>query len=312
MTTQDGTQTTEPCADCTPESVEGLDCIAKRFAKQSEVAGQHFPRLADFKVQFDTARKDYQDARDAVAADLESLTKKLAELEKDVECKLADDKEHCVKKSLRKVKYEIKECSGQTGCCAGPCEFPSASSAPSVEELAGLIAKYTRDVAISEKCFGDLIKEKTEIGTRVTALKTEVDAIAAEVAADKAGKDWARLYARVLIAKWRLSGDQLWLGHSVNSYVDCLCQALDCAGKGWERIVELEGAKAELECRENAAREACKAKKDNILGEVMKEYDKCCPPAGSDSNGNGDGDDDDDEDDDPDCDCGKHGASSAD
>lgn len=293
MSTEGNEQTREPC-DCTPESVEGLDCIAKRFARQSEVAGANFPRLAGYKVQFDTARDDYQKARDAVAADLAAITKKLAELKKDVECKLPDEKESCVKKALHKVKREIRECSEQNGCCAGPCEFPPAPSEPTVESLAGLIAKYSRDVAVSEKCFTDLVKEKTEIGTRVAAIKAEVDAIAAAVTADSSSKDWARLYARVLIAEWRMLPRQLWLGYAtVNDYVDCLCQALDCAGQGWERIVELEGAKAELECREDAARAACERKKKDILGEVMKEYVKCCPapPSASDDD-NGEDDED--------------------
>jgi hypothetical protein len=297
MSTESTAQTSEPSAEC-GTSVEGLACVAKRFEKQSEVAKESFEKLAEYKAKFDTARADYQKARDDVAADVEAAREKLAELIKDIECKLDDTKEQCVKDALHTVKCQIKDCRRPAGCCAGPCDFTGVSPTESLEDLAARIVKYRADVAESEKCFDTLIAHISAIPTWVEALKGEVDAIAAQLTAEAPRKEWDRLYARALIAAWKLQDAQLWKGYpTVNAFIDCLCKALECAAKGWEKIVELEGAKAERDCKKDADEKACERKQADMLGEVMKEYVKSCPQPAPDPNGE-DGDE-------SDCGCGK-------
>jgi hypothetical protein len=280
-----------PCADCDLHAIEDLACSAKRFAQQAAVATESSARLTGYQASFATARADYQAARDAVQADLSATKRKLHDVIEDLECKLDDRDEECVKDAIDKVVAAIRECSGEPGCCVGDGDFEGPGDDETATQLAGRIDEYRREVAAAEKCFTDLIAETTAIAGRVADLKAEVDAIAGETHSESEDKDWVRLYARALIVRWKLRWRQLWKGfQTVNDYMDCLCKALQRALAGWEVIALLEGRKAELDCQDEAAAAACAKKWSDMIGEVMAEYVRCCPPEDNDDDDCGCGD----------------------
>jgi hypothetical protein len=289
MNAESPPKNSDPCSDCDLEAVEDQACSAKRFQKQADVANESLAQLTEFKTKFGTARNDYQAARDAAQADIAAARTQLKDVLGQLRCRLDDHTEECLKDARDKVVDQIRECAGEPGCCVGECEFDSSPGDDDAAALSGRIERYRREVKKASECFKSLIAEQAALPVRAKALRDAVAAIAAEVAAENPAKDWARLYARALVARWQLRKEQLWQGFpTVNAYVDCLCAALTCALKGWEAIAILEGTKAEMDCKAEAADAACKKKQENIVDEVMREYVCLCPP-----------DDDDDDDDYP-------------
>ena len=269
----------DPCSDCDLERIEELACSAKRFQKQADVSKESLEQVTGFKTKFGTARNDYQKARDAAQADVTAARTQLEDVLGQLRCRLDDDKEECLDDALDTVVDAIRKCAGTPGCCVGTCDFDPEPGSDNAATLAGRIEQYRREVKKASDCFASLIAEQAEVPKRAKSLKDAVAAIAAEVAADNPAKDWARLYARALVAAWQLKPAQLWKGlPTVNAYVDCLCAALTCALKGWEAIAKLEGVKAELDCKEDAKKDACEKKQQNIIDEVMREYVCKCPP----------------------------------
>jgi hypothetical protein len=63
--------------------------------------------------------------------------------------------------------------------------------------------------------------------------------------------DYSRLYVRALVVQHALKIGGVYAGlENVAAYTDCLCSALMCALRTWSAVVDLEGALAELVCRE--------------------------------------------------------------
>ena len=273
----------ETCSDCDLEAIEDLACSVKRFQRQAEVAGESLTALTEARTKFGTARADYQAARDAARADVRTAKTQLADVLETLRCKIDDKDEECVEKAFKKVIARIRECAGDPKCCAGPGDFDKTwDEGQPLSALAGRIEQYRKDVAVSMDCFAALIKEQADLPARAAAIKAEVASIASDLAADDPDKDLVRLYGRALVARWQLKPKQLWKGYAtVNDYVDCLCQALTNAMQGWEAIAILEGIKAELDCKAEAASTACAKLQSDIVAEVYAEYIRCCPPDGS-------------------------------
>ncbi|WP_406185693.1 hypothetical protein [Streptomyces sp. NBC_01006] len=83
--------------------------------------------------------------------------------------------------------------------------------------------------------------------------------------------------ARLLVLLRRSA--EAWRGFAgVCEFVDCLCKALLCVLKGWQAIAVLEGARAELLCKEETRKAACERKRKETVEEVMAEYTRLCPP----------------------------------
>lgn len=290
--------TDEPCVDCDLRAVGDLACSAKRFQKQADVANASLEQMTAFTTRFETAREDYQKARDAAQADVTAAKVQLDDILGQLRCRLDDDREQCLEEALKRVIASIRACTPTSGCCAGPCEFDATPGDDTAAKLSGRIEGYIRDVKKSTDCFESLIAEQTDLPARATKIRADIAAIATDLAADTPAKNYARLYARALVAEWQLKPGQLWKGFAtVNDYFDCLCTSLTCALKGWEAVAVLEGIKAEMDCKADAATAACLKKQKDIIGEVMSEYVKCCPP-----------EDDGDTPKDPndDCSCGHH------
>jgi hypothetical protein len=275
----------DPCdcctGDCDPGAIEDLACSAKRFQKQAEVVTASLEQITKFRDKFATARASYQAAKDASTADVTAAKKQLEDVLGQLRCRLADDTEECLDHALEKVVACIRKCAGEPGCCVGPCEFDADPGTDTAPALMGRIEQYRRDVDQSAKCFDHLIEEITALPKRATALKDEVASIADDACSEQSPKDWVQLYARAVVAEWKLKDAQLYQGFpTVNDFVDCLCQALMCVLKGWEAIALLEGVAAELDCKADAAEAACKKKQDDMVGEVLSCYDRCCTDKG--------------------------------
>lgn len=322
MTTQtDQGPTTDPCGDCDHGGIEDLSCSAKRFQKQAEVANQSATELEGYRAQFATARADYTKVRDAVKADVDAASTQLKHVHDTLRCLLDDDEKHCLKESLCTVVEAIDECAGASGCCVGDCEFDSSvGEGETASDLAGRIDKYRRSTQQNTDCFTSLIAQQQQIPTDVAAIKAEVTQLAADVAAE-GDKDVIRLYSRWLVARMKLEPKRLWRGLlTVNDYVDCLCRALRCALLGWEAIIVLEGAKAEMDCKDQAKVAACLKKQQDILEDLLCEYEKCRPQHGGSTGSSGGSDGGsggapstpagapggDHSDDDDECNCGHH------
>jgi hypothetical protein len=301
METTQAPPTDEPCSDCDLGAIEDLACNVKRFQRQAEVASESLTALTEARTKFATARADYQAARDAARGDVRTAKTQLADVLETLRCKIDDQDEDCVEKAVKKVVARIRECTGKPQCCSGPGDFDKTwDGSQPLSALAARIAQYRQDVGVSMDCFTALIQEQADLPARAAAIKAEVASIASDLAADDPDKDLARLYARALVARWHLKPKQLWKGYAtVNDYVDCLCQSLTNAMTGWEAIAILEGIKAELDCKAEAAATACAKLQTDIVAEVYAEYIRCCPPDGPDGSGGSD-------DSDSDCDCGHH------
>jgi hypothetical protein len=272
-------QTADSCSDCDLHAIEELLCTSQRFAKQAEVAAESTALMTAHQAEYSNARAGYQAARDAVQEDLGTIKRKLTDIIDDLECKLDEGVEDCVRESLDKVVVKIRECAGTPGCCVGSGEFTPPADGETASQLAGRIDEYRREMDSVEKCFTDLLAEAAAIPARVAELKAEVEAIAAELHADNPNKDLARLYARALIVRWKLRTGQLYKGYkTVNDFMDCLCRALQRALSGWEVIAVLEGRKAELDCQDRGKAAACAKRQSDMIDEVMCLVVDCCPP----------------------------------
>jgi hypothetical protein len=276
-TTQEYTKPSDPCADCDTGDIDELACKAKGIQRRAEVMTEFLANLQTFKTQFESARSDYTKARDSSQADVNAATTQLKSIIEQLKCLLDDDKRECLSEAFDKVVDAIRECAGEPGCCAGPCDFDhSVEHDESIGHLAGRIEHYRRETKKAMDCFTSLIAEQAELPARATKYKAEVAQIGTDIGAEggTAGAKAVRLLARAYVADYHLKG--VWNGFpSINSYVDCLCGALVCSHRGAEAIARLEGAKATKECHEAAAAAACKRKQEQTVDEVMAEYVKC-------------------------------------
>lgn len=297
METNTSQQAQEPCG-CHPGDIEDLACSAERFKKQAAVAEEGLASLTDAQAKFATARADYQAARDKARGDVKEAKKVIDGVLDTLDCnkKITDRDRRCVKEAFEKVVKKIRDCAGESGCCAEKLTFDKEWScegddAPPISELVARIEKYRKQVADSTACFTSLIEEQAKLPERAAAYLAEAKAIKAAYSDDLDKDDLVRLLIRAKVVKWRLKNKQLWRGYTtVNAYVDCLCIALSNAMSGWEAIAVLEGIRAECECKEKARADACKKMQEDMVAEIVAEYVRCCPP--DDSDGNGDGDDD--------------------
>lgn len=267
----------DPCVTCDLSAIDDLSCGAKRIQRQYEVTNESLAQLEDFKAKFTTARTDYGKARDTARTDVTAAGAQLKSVRDQLRCHLGDEQRSCLERALQKVIDEIQACGGeQGGCCAGPCTFDSTCTDQDTEDtLAARISQYRRDTLKNTACFTSLLAEQTALPQRAAKIRADVAQLAADAAADGT-KDYLRLFARVLVADHQLQ--QVWNGFAtVDAYVDCLCTALMCILKGWEALVVLEGALAELQCKDAGKAAACARKKEQTVDEVLAAYAKLCP-----------------------------------
>ncbi|MFD5509697.1 hypothetical protein ACFWIB_18220 [Streptomyces sp. NPDC127051] len=265
---------------CDPGAIDELACVAAGIQRRAEVTQQHLPQLREFQVKFNSARTEYTKARLAAKTDLDEAAATLAKVREQIRCRVTHEQRHCLHQAVDKVFDEIRRCAGGWGCCVDDCgcDFDdTVGGEDTVATLSARIARYTADTLKAAACFTDLDGELTALPERAAKIKTDAAQLLADVCDAVLGKDVVRLYARLLVLLRRSA--EAWRGFAgVCEFVDCLCKALLCVLKGWQAIAVLEGARAELLCKEETRKAACERKRKETVEEVMAEYTRLCPP----------------------------------
>jgi hypothetical protein len=264
------------CQPCQLEGIDGLTCRAKKYEKQAEIMTQVAADLATFKTQYGDARKAFAETWESTTAEREEIQRQLDEIYELLECRLTPGQKECLDQAGEDVFSDIDECSPDPGCCVGECEFDDEVGDDDIAALTARIEKYRRDTEANTACFTSLVGEPQTLIDQVAAIKAEVTALASVITSSSDKTKVPRWYARWLIATYRL--DVAHLGHgfkSVTEYSDCLCKALQCIAAGWGAIAVLEGARAEMQCLEDAEAAECKRKSEATLESILEAYE-CC------------------------------------
>ncbi|MFF3935671.1 hypothetical protein [Streptomyces phaeofaciens] len=285
---------------CDLGAIDDLACSATGIKRQAEKTEQQLARLTEFKDRFNSARADYTKARETAGADAEAAARTLKQVYEQLRCRIGAEDKHCLKRAVRQVFAEIRDCAGGWGCCADECdcEFdPSVGDEDTVASLAARIARYEAQVEREAACFTGLAGEKDALPQRAAQIKADATQLLADVAGPDAGRNVIRLWAQLLVLRRRL--EELYRGFGpVSAYLDCLCKVLLCILKGSSAIAVLEGAKAKLECMDALKKKACDEKQTNSVAEVMEVYERLCrecPPKGTGDGGQAEEDDEDEE-----------------
>lgn len=265
---------------CDPGAIDELACIATGIQRRAEVTQEHLPQLREFQEKFNSARTQYAKARLAAKTDLDEAAATLGKVREQIRCRVTHEQRHCLQQAVGNVFDDIRRCTGGPGCCADDCGCAfddTVGQGDTVATLSARIARYTADTLKAAACFTDLDGEITALPERAAKIKTEAAQLLADLCDAVLGKDVVRLYARLLVLLRRIT--EAWRGfETVSGFVDCLCKALLCVLKGWQAIAVLEGARAELVCKEETRKKACERKQKETVEEVMAEYTRLCPP----------------------------------
>ena len=300
-----------PETSCCEPGVDDLKCVAAGDKAKAVYNDTFEADLAKAKIDYEATRKAYRTEQHDAAPIVQDLENQIRHLVERIKCQIEQDRVwKCLDKAFCKVLEELKCCPTPKPCCSEDCEFPLDDiEDKSAAELAVLIAEYQKRIDDAKKCFNDLLGEPAALKTRVAEAKNEVAAITTDLGGDQAKLDLKRLYARALVAQWRIK--KIWGGFGqVQKFVDCLCQALICWTKGCRAVYDLTGAKAVAECVEQSKKDRCDKLRNETVEQVLATYDRLCAkpecddePADEDEDSS---DDDDSDDSDDDCDCHKH------
>lgn len=277
MSTEEYTKdSAKPCEGCDLDEIDALTCTAKRIQKQSEATNESLKILDPRRDAFKAAKNAYTTAWAAAKADVDAATAKLTPLKKELSCRLPEHSRQCLVEVWEKIKIEIRACEGEHGCRRFDCDFNESVSETDTEAtLLGRISELRQKATELDTYFGDLVDEQTKLPANAAAAKKLVDTLAADAAADTGEKDSVKLYARAVVAEWTIA--RVWDGFtSVQNYLDCLCQILTCLLKAWKAIVVLEGAQAELSCKDERKKERCDALVADPVIEILARYAKEC------------------------------------
>ncbi|MEV6728063.1 hypothetical protein [Streptomyces sp. NPDC051364] len=265
---------------CDPGAIDELACVAAGIQRRAEVTQEHLPQLREFQEKFNSARTQYTKARLAAKTDLDEAAATLGKVREQIRCRVTHEQRHCLQQAVDKIFDDIRRCQGGWGCCVDDCGCvfdDTVGRDDTVATLSARVARYTADTVKAAACFTDLDGELTALPERAAKIKTEAAQLLADVCDAVLGKDVVRLYARLLVLLRRIA--EAWRGfETVSEFVDCLCKALLCVLKGWQAIAVLEGARAELVCKEESRKKACERKQRETVEEVMAEYARLCPP----------------------------------
>ncbi|MFI5979768.1 hypothetical protein ACIBEA_02705 [Streptomyces sp. NPDC051555] len=274
--------------DCDLGAIDDLACSAKGIQRRAEVTQEHLPQLREFQEKLGAARVEYAKARHTAQGDLEVAGEVLDRVREQIRCRITPEQRHCLREAVEEVFEEISECSDGWGCCVDDCDCDfddGVGEDDTVATLSARIARYTAEVLRDTACFVSLDGELTALPERAARIRTDAAQLLADAADPVVGKDVVRLYARLLVLRRRIH--DAWRGFAtVSAYVECLCKVLLCVLKGWQAIAVLEGARAELMCKEESRKAACLRKRNQVVEEVMAAYSRLCPPCPP---GHGDG-----------------------
>ncbi|MEV7888931.1 hypothetical protein ACWD3I_20135 [Streptomyces sp. NPDC002817] len=266
---------TLPCVGCDTSGLDALKCEAEGIKKQAEVTAAAATAVGQRRTKYDAARNLYTHAREDAAKSVDASRALAEQLVDRLKCMIDDARVvQRMKDAHQVVREKVEDCGRSTGCCVDDdCEFDTDVAEVPLGELHARLADAQHHITQAEKCFDDLVIEPEQLTKRVTDAKSELAKIGEEMGKDPKGTALERLYARLLIAKQQL--DDAWRGFAgPNEYMDCLCRALTCELRAWQARAVFEAAIAVAECRSKAEEERCQTLEENLVEELLAEFDK--------------------------------------
>jgi hypothetical protein len=261
-----------PSMTCNTKGMDDLQCEAKAVKAESDALAEVAKDLATRRTAFETARGDYNKARDEAAKTVTDLNRKVDDLLTDTRCLLNRDEAECLDKAFAQVLDCLEDCPGEQGCCIDDgCGFEKETW------TTGQIDELRRRVEKVEKCFDDvLVKEPAALKKRVENVQKLVDDLTDAMKATPR-EDANRLYARAKEAKWAL--DSIWgRFKDVNEFQECLCCGLTCSLRGRQWLAQLAGKQAYQECQEESRTKRCEWLRKNMVDETLATQLILCPP----------------------------------
>ena len=258
MSTEEYTKdSAKPCEGCDLDEIDALTCTAKRIQKQSEATNESLKILDPRRDAFKAAKNAYTTAWAAAKADVDAATAKLTPLKKELACRLPEHSRQClVLRSGRRSRSRSAHAKANMAVAVSTAISTSQSARPTPRAtLSGRISELRQKATELDTYFGDLVDEQTELPANAAAAKKLVDTLAADAAADTGEKGLGQALRPCGSGRvdYRQSLGRL---HQRPNYLDCLCQILTCLLRAWKAIVVLEGAQAELSCKDGAKRSA--------------------------------------------------------
>jgi hypothetical protein len=261
------------CPDCRPGTLDSYGCGREAVKARAEYDAAHAD--GPDPEQYDTARVAYGAARNEAGPVVYSVRQQLEHVTEQIRCLINDSEvvDH-LDRAWRRVKRRLRHCTEREGCCTDDnCseEFDTDVTDHGIEVIEARIAQYEHRTTEAEKCFKRLTEEPDRLRARVDVVKQEVTDLVAEVGGDSATTDYKRLYAKALVADWKL--DRIWWGFDhTHDYVDCLCETLQCSLRGRAALSELTGELALRNCMRARKDERCRHLRDNVVDGVIEAY----------------------------------------
>ncbi|MGR6320723.1 hypothetical protein Q2K19_22180 [Micromonospora soli] len=239
----------------------------RRAEVEAEADGILTPRDMDVTEATDGYPKTREDA-ERVAG--EARTVNDATLE-DLRCDINEDKQRRVRQIWRDLRREIEQASEPPGCNRPPCA-PGADigEAETDAALAGRIAIMRYEAGALDDYFGRLKAEATALTERASTAASDADALTDEVKNAAHGADKIPFLTRALVLDWRLRPAQLWKGFTVQGFLDCLGDTMDCLRDEWSAITTLSGALAERECNAESKQERAAKLRSGAADELIR------------------------------------------
>ncbi|GAA1032440.1 hypothetical protein GCM10009557_30950 [Virgisporangium ochraceum] len=191
---------------------------------------------------------------------------------KDLRCGIDRDLQRKVRRVWKALRKEIEKASPPPGCQRPPCNADESIGDETLAALAGRVAWMRYEATALDTYFETLVDEQTALTERVTAVKSDADALADEVKNATPDADLVPFYARARVLRWRLQPEQLWRGFTVTSYLDCLDGTMDCMRREWRAVTVLSGAIAERECVATSRTEKAAKLQAGAVDELLKRY----------------------------------------
>jgi hypothetical protein len=269
-----------PCEDCDLHGVDDLACESKGIADQAAYIAAHAQALKTRRAAYDTARTAYTTARADVAAAVKGIRKDLHQIREQLRCQIDDDVLECLDRAWYEVAERLEGCGEPaTGCCMGDCdldEWAQGHQDDTIHQLTARIARIDQHVTQAEACFDKLTGEPAAMRSRVTQLRTDLDALLAEIA-DTRNVDPRHAYATLRWLWHRF--DDIWLGFPyARDFHDCLCRALTCSASGRRLLGIITGWLGVLTCRQEAEDTRCAWLRTHVVDEVLAICAKGCEP----------------------------------
>lgn len=262
-----------PNGGCDPRVLDELRCEAKGIEAQAAYNAKTKDELDQARTKYDGARAAYSQARSAAAHAVHDLEKQIGSVIEQLKCLVNDDHQTwLLGRAFHRVEERLEQCGHYSGCYfEDDCDFGEEVLECPPDDIAAAIADIERRVSAAKNAFADLIAEPTNLPTRVTDLRKEVDDIVKKMAEDPRTVDFKQLYAAALVAQWH--GLTIWHGFEhANAYVDCLCKTLSCQFQGHTAISKLTRRQAVHACHDEASKARCDHLRTQTADEVMAEY----------------------------------------